>query len=630
MSKPATRRRIGGALASTVIAAGIAVTGFSGTAAADDPFGELLITLDASGSMEASDGSDATKMATAQTAVGEVAEAMPDGAKVGLRAYGPASTGSGCKASDVLVPVDTIDRDAITSKVDALKPDGDTPIAYSLEQAATDFTDEPGPKTILLVSDGEETCDGDPIAVAEKLTDQGIDLRIHVIGFQVDDKAREQLTELAKAGHGAYYDAQDGPALASRLKRASEHALRPYETSGIPVDGSTDGLNAPQLEPGQYIDTMPPNAKGEKPSKYYSVELPEDSTVYVAATVPWSTPLEVDAKNAIRAVIRSEDGGQCAWETGYNTPNGGGSAIATTTATVEWDPEADPGKCGSAGRYVVEVNNNDSTDRTGPAPLELVVVIEPALSGTDGLPEPYVEESDKSPTPDVPATATADVTGSGGIGDAPIVETGSYNDILRPGEEVFYRIPVDWGQRLSYQINLPKLNAETDTQLGSGTWVDSDVFNPVRQTATQTESGNGAYFSGDPASVNGSSAPVRYRNRASDDNAIAKTSLSGYYYIGVHMDASVEDPYFELPITLQVEVQGKTGGEPEYDDANSLGTPAEQLSVELAANSESSDKSPTLTTGLSNTALWSGVAIGAVLLLGGGTATWLFLRRRPA
>ncbi|ADD41492.1 vWA domain-containing protein [Stackebrandtia nassauensis] len=624
MGSPNTRRVLRLA-ATTVILGGFAVVGTAAPASAADNDGELLMALDASGSMEESDGAGNTKMETARDAVIDVAEAMPGHAKVGLRAYGPASTGSGCKASKELVPIDKIDADAITTAATELKPEGDTPIAYSLEKAAGDFTEAKGPKTILLVSDGEETCGGDPVKVAEKIASQGVDLRVHVIGFQVDDATRKQLTEIAKAGKGSYYDAQDGPALASRLKRASESALRPYQTTGTQIDGSDDGLNPPSLKPGQYLDSLGPNAKGEEPSKYYSFTLEKGSNAYVAATIPWSTPLETDAKNDVYVKVSTKDGSLCESDSGYSKPDGGGSAIATATPVLAFDPEADKGQCGATGDYVVEVNNNGSTDRTGEAPLELVYVQEPAAKATGKLPEAYTEESETGVKPDVDGKPTK-ITGAGGMSDAPVTESGVYSDVLRPGEEVFYRVPVDWGQQVAYQIDLPKLNAENDKRLGTGTPVSTTIVNPVREEATQTANQDMSYYTGDPDTVDGSTAPVRYRNRNSDNIEVSNTSISGYYYISVRMQADVEDPYFELPITLKVDVKGKTGGEPKYDDPADLGTPAEQLEVKQLSSEGGKDK--TLTGG-STTLLWIGIGVGAVLVLGGGGTAWMMVRRRP-
>ncbi|MGH8878676.1 MAG: vWA domain-containing protein, partial [Stackebrandtia sp.] len=482
-----------------------------------------------------------------------------------------------------------------------------------------------GSKTILLISDGEETCGGDPVKTAEKISSAGLDLRVHVIGFQVDEKTRKQLTEIAKAGKGSYYDAQDGPALVSRLKRTSDSALRPYQTTGTQVDGSDDGLNPPELKPGQYLDSLAPNAKGEEPSKYYSFELKKGSNASVAATIPWSTPLETDAENDIATRISTKEGSSCANDAGHATPDGGGSAIASATAKLEFEPEADAGSCGAAGDYVIEVNNGNSTDRTGEAPLELVYIQEPSVKNTDSLPEAYTEVSENGVKPSVDGKAKS-ITGAGGISDAPIAESGVYNDVLRPGEEVFYRVPVDWGQQVAYQFDLPKLNAENNERLGTGSPVKTTILNPVREEATQGANQSISHYSGNPDTVDGSTAEVRYRNRDSDKTEVANTSISGYYYISVRMQADVKDPYFELPITLKVDVKGDPAGKPDYDDDAGLGTPAERLDVELASDESSKDKS---LTGGSSTLLWWGIGIGAVLVLGGGGTTWMMLRRRP-
>lgn len=625
-----TVRRFCGAAAAGTLAASLAVTGFTGPAAADDPHGELMIVMDASGSMDESDGAGGTRIEAARTAMHAVAQALPEESKAGLRAFGPESTGSGCEASDLVVPVGPVDREALGGAVDDLTPQGDTPIAHSLSEAADDFSDDEGPKTILLVSDGEETCDGDPAAVAEEITESGMDLRVHVIGFLVDDAARDQLVDVAQAGKGAYYDAQDGPALASRLQRASEQSLRSYDTTGTPVQGSPDGDDPPLLEPGRYVDTMLPNVDGEEPRLSYAFDLPEGTRAYVAATVPWSTPLEVDADNSLGVSLRPEATepslGVCERGTDFPSHSKGGSIPATATAQLGWDADAADDECGGEGRYVIEVDNTHVSERHGPAPLELTLMVEPAADNVDDLPEPYADADD----PVVPdADGEPDpVVGSGSFGDAPIVEPGLYGDVLRPGERLYYRVPMDWGQRLSYEIELAQVDDEIADQLGGAVEIGSTVYNPMRADTAQIDGLGMLMYTGVSDDIDGFTAPVRYNNRDADDDATAGASIPGYYYISVRMSADADDPYFELPITLAVDVDGEVDGAPEYDDQHGLGTPAEQLAVELASQEQESADDGAADSSGPISLLWVAVATAGALSLAAVTVAWMLLRRK--
>ena len=102
--------------------------------------------------------------------------------------------------------------------MDGAKAQGYTPIAYSLGQAANDFPADAKERVIVLVSDGKETCQGDPVVAAKALAGKGI--TVHTVGFVVDTAARGQLQAIARATGGSYFDAPVGPELPDTLKSA--------------------------------------------------------------------------------------------------------------------------------------------------------------------------------------------------------------------------------------------------------------------------------------------------------------------------------------------------------------------------------------------------------------------------
>jgi hypothetical protein len=102
--------------------------------------------------------------------------------------------------------------------VDGAKAQGYTPIAYSLGQAANDFPADAKERVIVLVSDGKETCEGDPVVAAKVLAAKGI--TVHTVGFIVDTAARGQLQAIAQMTGGSYFDAPVGPELPDTLKSA--------------------------------------------------------------------------------------------------------------------------------------------------------------------------------------------------------------------------------------------------------------------------------------------------------------------------------------------------------------------------------------------------------------------------
>lgn len=187
------------------------------------------IILDVSGSMNKMLGGE-TRIQAARKAVTAALGAIPDGSVVAFRMYGhrvPQTDKAGsCKDSQLVIPFGPVNKPLIQSMVDSAVPLGQTPIAYSLEQAALDFgagADEQA--GIILISDGEESCGGDPVAVAKGLIAKGFKVKIHTIGIDVDAAARAQLEGISTATGGQYKDARDASSLASSLQQLTQDAL---------------------------------------------------------------------------------------------------------------------------------------------------------------------------------------------------------------------------------------------------------------------------------------------------------------------------------------------------------------------------------------------------------------------
>lgn len=276
------RHRIASGLLAGV-ATGLLATVAPPASAQDTPEstgGALQLILDSSGSMAAQDPSGGTKIDAARTALGSVVDALPDGATVGVRAYGGTfeDKARGCGDSRLVVPMGELDRAAAKVAFAGLRPLGFTPIAASLERAAADFTGA-GARRILLVSDGEETCGGNPCQVAKTLEASGIDLTVDTVGYAADAATKQQLACIAEATGGTYSEVADGAALQRELSRTALRAYREFQPTGTPVTGTPTAAGAPVLEPGQYVDSF---AVGEK--KFYEVALPAGVTPYLAVT----------------------------------------------------------------------------------------------------------------------------------------------------------------------------------------------------------------------------------------------------------------------------------------------------------------------------------------------------------
>jgi Ca-activated chloride channel homolog len=177
----------------------------------------VVFILDASGSMQGRVGQE-EKMVVARRVLKESIAKLPDEGDVGLIAYGHRRKND-CADIEVLSQLKSIDKPALQAQIDALKPSGMTPITNSLQQAFDIVRSQQagGPITVVLVSDGLETCQGDPCKLAADAKKAGLNFVLHVIGFDVGKMTVAQLECVAQAGGGQYFGAQNAAELSAAL-----------------------------------------------------------------------------------------------------------------------------------------------------------------------------------------------------------------------------------------------------------------------------------------------------------------------------------------------------------------------------------------------------------------------------
>jgi hypothetical protein len=200
----------------------------------DNIFVEYI--LDASGSMLTSmDGTNRWEIA--RRVLAERVSILPPDINVGLRVYGHRVPWQGreteaCADIELMVPLRQGGATEITEILPNLQALGMTPMSESIRLAAEDFTFTPEHKnSIILISDGLETCGEDPSNVAKYLQELGIDFTIHVIGLDVDAATREQLKRLAQTGKGIYHDANSEKDLLDALVDIEAAAIVPPDAT---------------------------------------------------------------------------------------------------------------------------------------------------------------------------------------------------------------------------------------------------------------------------------------------------------------------------------------------------------------------------------------------------------------
>nr|WP_051161134.1 VWA domain-containing protein [Nocardia transvalensis] len=592
-------------------------------------YAPTMVILDASGSMERPD-SGGTMMDSAKRATRSFVSAAPDAAKVGLMTYGtstgnaPEEKAAGCRDVSLLRRPDTLDKGALTAAVDGITARGWTPMGVALKQAAEALPTS-GPRSIVLVSDGDDTCaPPDPCDVARELKKQGVDLIVHSIGFAVEANARAQLTCMAQATGGTYTDAPDGRSLEQILPRVSGAALRNYQTAGKPITGTDKYRTAPKATPGQYLDTI-----GQKETRYYAVDVPDGATAYFSGTMsfPRKSGISVtDDLNTLTLRVYGTDGRDCnVFEHEMVTKSSDGVALTVAKAwdgaTKKKDGKTAADSCKGGGPYYFALEwDHVSTGVPERLPIELLVGLEPAV--TDPGPAAVLPVTAFTPPtgPDVPTA------GGGSFNVATeLPGSGSYTDTLQRGEFVFYRVRLKWGQGLSYRVHF---ESNGHTGIDNMSNVQTVFYTPLRE---RIDSDFASYTGSENVLPNQfkslATVPIRYGNRNADAYELRRQSVEGWYYIAVKAGAtSSEGPNVPVPVRVEVTVAGQPEAGPKYVSAEDGGIFGEQRaggtgggtgetggSVEPAVAAEASGSSK----GWIVAAAGAGVVVVLLALVGG-------------
>lgn len=561
------RRPVVWALLAVTLAA--VLGGLTAPAALADPApsgGKLVLVLDSSGSMAEPAGDGHTKIAAARTALSSVVTKLPEAAEVGLRVYGATvfkrTQAGACTDTQLTVPIGTGNRPQLQAAIARYKPYGETPIGYALQQAAKDLGPV-GQRTIVLVSDGEATCAPEPCAVARSIAQQGIDLKIDVVGFRVGGKARTQLQCVAREGRGDYYDADSTVDLEAGLGRLSTRAFRPFRISGTPVHGAPQQEGAPVLAPGHYSDTF----GVDNTSKHYLIKRTIKGST-LRAGVSFRRPAGGSFVIQSEVRLNTLTGEQCGWS--YPRGFDGDQGLATGTAASWSKYEKKNDECADSDQLVLTVNPGKDYLQLKGVPYELRIDEEPPVDSITHLPaaaaDPvWTQMSASTPREIVPGSS---------FPDAPLLQPGTYKTTLMPGELQLYRVKADWGQRIQAQVTVPEMAGAAAAAIDGIRYLDSALISPTGEDVFAIFAKNvpgGSYTKAvltKRGLVKGlTTKEIRYLNRNGANNQDTGTSTPGEYYLAVSLTRKANDKAFTIPLNLTVGVVGTAGaGKPEYVD----------------------------------------------------------------
>jgi len=188
-----------------------------------------------------------TKMDAAKKAVTELIRKLPDGKLLTFTVYGHKVFGKdkkrGCGAVEVVCSGRQLTpklKDALENAIDTLKPVGWTPLAKAIRDTGDDLLKRKNMCEFIVITDGMETCDGNPALEAKKLN-QALNLPggVNVILFGGDEKEKDAVKKIADEGGGKYYDAgsirdllrglddvKERTKVAAKVKAATDQARR--------------------------------------------------------------------------------------------------------------------------------------------------------------------------------------------------------------------------------------------------------------------------------------------------------------------------------------------------------------------------------------------------------------------
>ena len=233
------------------------------------------IILDASGSMLQRIGQQRRIDIAKQTLTQLTSTVLPNGTPFAVRVFGREV--DSCQ-TDLEISLAPLNAAAVSAKIGALeaKNNAKTPIGASLDKVADDLRAATGERVVIVLTDGEETCAGDPAASIEKLRKASATTRVSIVGFAIDDeKLAAAFRHWSDLGAGMYFDAKDATGLSKALSQALQPTFEIVNAQGVVVAEGLAGGDPVKVAPGSYTARI----KGTTRSQNVTVKATETASV---------------------------------------------------------------------------------------------------------------------------------------------------------------------------------------------------------------------------------------------------------------------------------------------------------------------------------------------------------------
>lgn len=240
----------------------------------------VMLVLDQSGSMWGQIKGQ-SKLEIARSAVASLVQNWKPEDQLGLVAYGHRRKGD-CADIETVLPYGKVDSSQFIKRVNSLQALGMTPLSQAVIHAAEALKLSEQKATVILISDGEETCKLDPCQVGKDLEKRGVAFTAHVIGFDVPNPAHQaQLRCLAENTGGRYFNARDARELSGALSAVatiSTEAALPAATASLTAPAQASALSELAVQwtgpadAGDYVVLAGPSTTPQTEWDYFLVE----------------------------------------------------------------------------------------------------------------------------------------------------------------------------------------------------------------------------------------------------------------------------------------------------------------------------------------------------------------------
>lgn len=551
-----TFRSLSVALAAILaVLAAAAATGLLPLAAAEDKPSEsanstsssmapTMVVFDSSGSMITNDAGGQTRIDAAKEAARTFITEAGEDAPLGLVTYGgntgeaPEDEAAGCQDITVVTPPEAGNSEKMIAHMDGLQPRGFTPIGESLRKAAAELPKE-GQRSIILVSDGVATCTPPPVCdVAKELKEQGIDLVINTVGFNVEPEAQQELQCIADATGGTYADASDADSLAKELNRAAPRTFNAYESDLEEIEGGeTEGSPAKVDRDLEAFSTtlLPTEGEGHsaESTTFFTTPIAEGERVVISANSTQEPSINNFRKGGsfYLGIYAAEL--SCRLDT---ATAGDISVNQYQTATLYSTQGGAEGCDSDELAFSIERKGDWKQDEELGVEVTITRFGEPDM---DGQPDPAEEKTE--PNPITASGDPSEVTPGTWFTEATeLTPQQPVRAQIVPGETHFYRISAEHGQQVAGTVSMVEEADDFDNN-GPGDALIVTAYNEARaqidvegsHTTIQKDSKNDFSYP----------APILFANRyggSHNDGAgiseIEKVWRGGEQYIAVNYE----------------------------------------------------------------------------------------------